>query len=153
MNKIKKISIIFILFFLLVSVKCFATTGTVNAPNGLILRETASKTGKVVITISDKASVEIIEKTEDWYKVKYNNYEGYLFAEYVDATEEQKTETTATTTEQSAQNTTTNTETEQTEVAPKTYPIEITTTSSVKVYLIPSVTANVISNIETRENS
>ena len=88
MKKIKKFSIIFILVIAMLAVNSVATTGTVNAPNGLILREEASKSGGIITTVSDKSQVEIIEKSGEWYKVKYGSYEGYLFAEYVTVKEE-----------------------------------------------------------------
>ena len=36
----------------------FAATGVVNAPSGLVLRETASKGGNPLATVPDKAQVE-----------------------------------------------------------------------------------------------
>ena len=90
MKNLKRISIIFLLTVIVLTIKSLAITGTVNAPNGLILRKEASKSGEVIMTISDKSQVEIIEKSGEWYKIKYGNNEGYLFAEYVDLKEEPK---------------------------------------------------------------
>ena len=84
MKNLKRISIIILLMLSILTINSLATTGTVNAPNGLILRKEAAKSGEIIMTISDKSQVEIIEKSGEWYKVKYGNYEGYLFAEYVD---------------------------------------------------------------------
>ena len=92
MKNLKRISIIFLLTVIVLTIKSLAITGTVNAPNGLILRKEASKSGEVIMTISDKSQVEIIEKSGDWYKVKYNNNEGYLFAEYVEAKDDPEQE-------------------------------------------------------------
>ena len=69
MKNLKRISIIILLILSMLTINSLATTGTVNAPNGLILRKEASKSGEVIMTISDKSKVEIIEKSEDWYKV------------------------------------------------------------------------------------
>ena len=94
MNKFKKISIALCGGIFLFGTISLARTGTVNAPNGLVLRETASKSGNPVTTVSDEEKVEIIEESGEWYKVKYGNYEGYMFAEYVNAekAEEKPTE-------------------------------------------------------------
>ena len=92
MKNLKRISIIILLMLSILTINSLATTGTVNAPNGLILRKEAAKSGEIIMTISDKSQVEIIEKSGEWYKVKYGNYEGYLFAEYVEAKEEPKQE-------------------------------------------------------------
>ena len=69
-------------------------TGIVNAPNGLVLREEASKSANPVMTVSDDSKVEIEERDGEWYKVKYNSHEGYLFAEYVEKSDEEKKEET-----------------------------------------------------------
>ena len=149
MKKIKKISIIFILVIAMLAVNSVATTGTVNAPNGLILREEASKSGGIITTVSDKSQVEIIEKSGEWYKVKYGSYEGYLFAEYVtvkeEVQEEQKQEAVSTEepSEELEEQETTKPEEPQT-VEQKQVQIQ----SNVKVYILPSVTASVINNIE-----
>ena len=92
MKNLKRISIIILVMLSILTINSLATTGTVNAPNGLILREEASKLGGIITTVSDKSKVEIIEKSGEWYKVKYGSYEGYLFAEYVVAEEEVKEE-------------------------------------------------------------
>lgn len=163
MKIIKKITSIFILICLFAGVKCFATSGIVNAPNGLVLREKASKTANPITTISDKQKVEIIEKEEEWYKVKYNSYEGYLFAEYVTAQEEPSTEQTqqdsmagvVVSEENSNQVTTNEQSTEQQNQIPaetmekqNLYPKETVTLVNAKVYLVPSITASVTNNIE-----
>ncbi|MGN1270985.1 MAG: SH3 domain-containing protein [Clostridia bacterium] len=148
MKKIKKFSIIFILVIAMLAVNSVATTGTVNAPNGLILREEASKSGGIITTVSDKSQVEIIEKSGEWYKVKYGSYEGYLFAEYVtteEVIEESKQETVVNEeTEEPKQKELTKGEEPQEQVESEQVQIQ----SNVKVYILPSVTASVINNIE-----
>lgn len=90
MNKLNKILSISLGGVILFATTTLARTGTVNAPNGLVLRETASKSGNPITTISDDAKVEILEENGEWYQVKYNNQEGYLFAEYVDAEKQEE---------------------------------------------------------------
>lgn len=156
MKNLKRISIMFLLTVIVLTIKSLAITGTVNAPNGLILRKEASKSGQVIMTISDKSQVEIIEKSGDWYKVKYNNNEGYLFAEYVEAKDDPEEEKPTQTEEpkeeqqpeekQEQENPKQNEETqEQVSELPK----QVQTASNLKVYVVPSVTASIVNNIET----
>ena len=148
MKKMKKISIVFILIILMLAINSIATTGTVNAPNGLILREEASKSGGIITTVSDKSKVEIIEKSGEWYKVKYGSYEGYLFAEYVvaeeEVKEEPKPETVTSETPQEETEAPTTVEAPQEQAESKQVQIQ----ANIKVYILPSVTASVINNIE-----
>ena len=88
MKKAIKISLASLGFLSIIGTSALAATGIVNAPNGLVLRETASKTANPIATLDDKAEVEIIEKDGEWYKVEYNSQEGYLYAEYVNVEEE-----------------------------------------------------------------
>ena len=45
--------------------------------------EMNAKEAEIVTSLNTGAKVEIIEKQDEWYKVKYQNYEGYMFAEYI----------------------------------------------------------------------
>lgn len=70
-------------------------SGTVNAPSGLVLRNEASRSGEPLTTVPDKAEVEVLEDVGEWYKVRVNGQEGFLFKEYVtNVTEIQKPENT-----------------------------------------------------------
>lgn len=160
MKDFKRISIIFLLTIIMLTINSLAITGTVNAPNGLILREEASKSGEVIMTISDKSKVEVTEKSGEWYKVKYGNYEGYLFAEYVNleddieepVVEEEKPQTQEPQDEQPVednQNQEEPIQTEEPQEQVNEFPKQVQTQSNIKVYILPSVTASVINNIET----
>lgn len=152
MNKLKSTLTILFGTLILLGTTSFAKTGTVNAPNGLILRKEASKSGEVITTISDKEKVEILEQNGEWYKTKYGNYEGYLFAEYVKAEEEitENTEETNATPNQttSTEETADNSKQETDPVETPSYPQQQTVTSTLKIYIIPSVTAKIIGNVE-----
>lgn len=87
MEKIKKMPIIVLITIAILTTTILAASGTVNAPSGLVLRDEPSKSGSPITTLPDDAAVEIIEQSGEWYKVTYNGQEGYLFAEYVDASE------------------------------------------------------------------
>ena len=161
MKRFKIVSITIIALILL-GTTCFARTGTVNAPNGLILRKEASKSGEVITTISDNAEVEILEETGEWYKVKYGNYEGYLFAEYVEAQKEQLQvpEETQKPQEEQTNSNEENTNNEQqsneendngqdnNEEQKPSYPQTKTVKANLNIYIIPSITANIIGYIE-----
>lgn len=89
MKKLKIISFFLLMGLILWQSSSFARTGTVNAPSRLVLRKEASKTSSPILEIKDNEKVEILEESGQWYKVKYGNYEGYLFAEYVKAEKEE----------------------------------------------------------------
>lgn len=107
-----------------------AVTGTVNAPSGLVLRETASTGGNPLTTLPDEAKVEVIEKDGDWYKVTYNSQTGYAYAEYVKVTEE-----VSAAPQEENEN-------------PQEEPKKPTANVSLKVYNIPLITSTVINEIE-----
>ncbi len=156
MSKLKKFSACLFSGILLFGTISFARTGTVNAPNGLVLREEASTAANPITTVSDNETVEILEENDEWYKVKYGNYEGYMFAEYVEAedvVEETPEEEAATEEEpqnEETQNEEQNSQTEQpaNENTEDVYPKEIVINSTINVYLIPSITSKIITNVE-----
>lgn len=128
MKNLIKISITTLGILTILGTGVLAATGIVNAPSGLVLREQASKTANPITTIEDKAEVDIIEKSGEWYKVTYNSQEGYLFAEYVNVEETAETPD----------------EPEQPTTGDNVKPV-----SSLKVYNIPLITSTVINEIDT----
>ena len=143
MNKFKKISAITLGGVVLFASTVFAKTGTVNAPSGLILRKEASKSGAVIMEVKNNANVEIIEETGEWYKVKYNDTEGYLFAEYVNVEEEVVVK------EEEKEEETTNEQEQPSEETPtQKYPQNQKAINDLKVYTIPSVTAKTMGNVQ-----
>ena len=150
MNNLKRILSVALGGIVLVGTTSFAKAGIVNAPNGLVLREEASKSANPIMTVSDDSEVEIIEKDGEWYKVKYNSHEGYLFAEYVEVEEEIETETTEEpeepTEEQSGETKTE--EVENPEDVEEQVNQNQTVKSDLKVYTIPSITAKTILTIQ-----
>ena len=59
-----------------------AETGTVTTA-WLVLRKEASTESTALQTLKIGTEVEILSKEGDWYKVKYGNKTGYLYANYV----------------------------------------------------------------------
>lgn len=137
MKNLKRILSITLGGIILIGTASLAKSGTVNAPNGLVLRETASKSANPVMTVSDKEEVEIIEKDGEWYKVKYNSHEGFLFAEYVEENEE---------TEENAEEQIK----ESNDIEENSQEIEQKQNikSDLKIYSIPSITAKTIAVVE-----
>ncbi len=76
------------LFFINTSFAANTATVTVETAN---LRETASSTSKILELINKGESVEIVEKEEDWYKVKYKGIVGYLRNDLVAVSNEDTT--------------------------------------------------------------
>ena len=128
MKNLYKISIATIGTLGILGTAVLATTGIVNAPNGLVLREKPNKSGTPITTLPNEASVEVIEEDGEWYKVTYNSNQGYAFAEYINVNEkvEEKTDT-----EENEEKTDTT-----------------TTSSKLKVYNIPLITSTVKNELE-----
>lgn len=155
MNNLKRILSITLGGIILIGTTSLGATGIVNAPNGLILREEPKSGDNIIMTVSDDSKVEIIEKDGEWYKVKYNSHEGYLFAEYVEVEEEETEETTETQKPTETEETTEeqneeskNEEVKNTDSEEKQYPQKQTVKSKLKVYSIPSVTAKTIATVK-----
>ncbi len=73
----------------------FGVTGTVNTDE-LNLRDGASTTGtNVLVKIYKNSQLNILEEQGDWYKVKFENYEGYVSKQYVDKKQDSNTNTTS----------------------------------------------------------
>lgn len=129
MKKLKAISLISIGAISILGTNVFATKGIVKSSSGLILRSSASKESTQITTLSDKTEVEILQEEGEWYKVVYNNNEGYLFKEYVTKVEEEgqsnKTENGEQTTSQVQNN--------------------------INVYKIPLITSTIIDEIQANE--
>ena len=142
MNKLKTVSITILSTLILLGTTSFASTGIVNAPSGLVLRKKASKGSDPITTIKDKSEVEIIEKGDKWYKVKYKSYEGYLFAEYV------KVEETVEPEEEKEVEKPQKNEEENTDNKQDVYPQTKTVKNDLKIYSIPSITAKVVGNVK-----
>ena len=58
------------------------STGKVNATS-LNLRSSPSTSASILTRIPNGATVEILETTSGWYKVRYNGTTGYVSADYI----------------------------------------------------------------------
>ena len=57
--------------------------GTVTASPSLNIRSGASTNYSIIGSLPSKASVQILETLNGWYKIKYNNLTGYVSSQYV----------------------------------------------------------------------
>lgn len=160
MNKLRIVSISIFSTVILLGTVVLAKTGTVNAPSGLVLRKEASKSAQPITTVYDDATVEVLEQSGEWYKVKYGSYEGYMFAEFVEVEEEEKPveqpqeqpnqdieENVDTNQEQENNNQEENIQNNESEQE-TSYPQKKVAKTNLNIYIIPSLTANIIGSIE-----
>ena len=86
MNKIKKLTLtLFITSILLIIAipSSFASTGTITVDT-LRVRKAPSTSSDVVRNFDKGDKVEVIEKKDEWYKIKLTDgKEAYVYAEYV----------------------------------------------------------------------
>lgn len=66
----------------------FAKTGTIQNSDYLNLRESATASSKLLTKMPGDAEFEILLEESGWYKVKYNEYVGYVNKDYVKTKEE-----------------------------------------------------------------
>lgn len=142
---------------------CFAAdTGKIIVETAK-LREEANTESKVLELASVGDEVEILEETEEWYKVKYKNITGYIRSDLVQveneentvtentSTDTNNTENTETTQNTSVQNTTTENTTTETNTTVETNATETEEaivekgkykiTENIKLKIIPLISA------------
>lgn len=123
MCKTKKITCLSIIFLMILGIVCYAATGTVKTGGqALRMREKASTSSEILEQIETGTKVEILEKNNGWYKIRYNEKTGYAYAEYI-------------------------VENEETEVNES---VEIN--GKINVYIMPLITSSVINTIDNGEN-
>ena len=83
MKKLLNILTIFIIFTLIMVNVSLANTGTLKDTDFLNVRESPSTSANVVTVLPANASFDIIAEEGDWYKIKYQDYEGYVSKQYV----------------------------------------------------------------------
>ena len=93
------------LFFINMSFAANTAKVSVETAN---LRETADSEGKILDQLSMNEEVEILEKTENWYKVKTKNVTGYIRSDLLTVKDEETEET-----EKTEENTDTTVENEE----------------------------------------
>lgn len=97
MNKKSKIGLIMLaLIISIISTKVYATTGKVNQET-IRMRKEASTDSNILTLISLNEEVEILTEENEWYKIKYKTYTGYIRKDMLDVQgqEESKNNETA----------------------------------------------------------
>lgn len=115
-----------------------AATGKVNE-NNIRMRKEPNTTSAIITNLYKNDEVEVLEKTGDWYKIKYEGKVGYMRSDLIDITSgtvvdaavAASTAPTPTTT-QTAGTTTTETTTSTTAAEKKEYTLKVDT--SIKTY-------------------
>lgn len=92
-TKLKNILIIFImiigLVFVNMPISIATITATVNT-NSVRVRSEANTESEIIEIASKGEKVEVIEKVDNWYKVKYNKKEGYIRGDLLDIVDDSK---------------------------------------------------------------
>ena len=139
MKKMLKLFIaLFIILTLIVTVFCIkvkATTTGVVTEITVNVREKASIDSDVVMFVTQDDKVEILEKTGDWYKIKYNNKEGYVYSDFVKVDKEVKTTGNETTDQ--------NLESEDEELT-KTIEAQLSLPKNTGIKIAPNIASNII---------
>ena len=98
MSNKKKIlvSLIITLMLLTITIVSNAASDGVITGETVKLREEPSMDGSLVTLLSVDNKVEVLGKDGEWYHIKYKDYEGYVYQDYVDVEDEVENETNST---------------------------------------------------------
>ena len=140
MNKMKKISIITIILYMLFVTSVFASTATISV-SAARLRKEANTESDVLTKIYEGEKVEILEKNGEWLKVKYGNNVGYLKKDLI---KEVSTNNNSANTQNENNNTVKNETSNNTNIDLS----KVVTNSKTKLRYQPSMTSNMIIEIE-----
>ena len=155
----KKIVILFAIMIgtLGISNSIYATTGTTNAETTR-LREEANSDSRTLTLISINEEIEIIAREGEWYKVKYNDIEGYIFAELLDVTgeveensaasEENNTNNEESTTPETPEEEQTSNENTENENPLENLPASMKTKNEINIKITPLINSNSIGKVE-----
>ena len=104
MKKTLKVVLIFlgIMSIIIVNNIAIAATGKVN-DNNIRMRKEPNTTSEIITNLYKNDEVEILEKTGDWYKIKYEKKVGYMRADLINITSGTVTDNTSKPTTQTQQ--------------------------------------------------
>lgn len=152
LNKVKLVSIIIFVMALIFASKSFAVTGVITEIT-VNMRKEPSADSKRIRYVTQDDRVEVIEKSGDWYKIKFEGKTGYVLGKYVNIDESKLNDNTKSEEkkEEVSQDTTIKTDETKTEDS-KNDIQEITTDDSIKLQinketemrLIPNITSSVV---------
>lgn len=139
MKKTIRIPLVFIILLIasvtIICVKSNASTTGVITEVTVNVRKEASVDSDVVMFVTQDDKVEVIEKTGEWYKIKYNKKEGYVYSDFVKVDSE-KISQSSTTEQEKLQS-------EDDEVT-KTITPSLVLSKDTVVKIAPSIMSNVI---------
>lgn len=87
MKVVKKVFFIALMIWLLSSIKSYASTGTINT-EGARMRREPNTSADVLTIVYNGEKVELIEKSGEWYKVKYADNVGYIREDLLNVSED-----------------------------------------------------------------
>ena len=151
-NKI--IATVVVIMMMLFNSMAFAvevTNGTVNTET-LRLRKEPSTDSIVLELLSKDDKVEILEEKDEWYKVKFNDYTGYVSKEFISKTGEVKSSEVKNENNENNENKNENTTKNETQETKTEGTVEVkdkkaVTNVEVKVYILPLVNSNVVKKL------
>ena len=151
-RRVITISIVFLLSLFYINTVNAANTAKV-ASDTVRIRKEANTNSTILELISLNDEVEVLEKENDWYKIKYKDITGYVKADLLslNETEEEKKEETPEETQnpQTKEQNVENEEENKAKSAELTVNQEITTKSEVKLKIIPLINSSDIITINT----
>ncbi|MGN1330050.1 MAG: SH3 domain-containing protein [Clostridia bacterium] len=149
MKKIQKIALVLIIILAIIlglTYTTFAVTGKITVET-VRVREEATTESKTLVMGNLGEEVEVLGQEGDWYKVKYNEQEGYIYKDYVETTEPVE-ETPETTENPQTKPDTTTTEETNTSVATE---LGNTLNKDSSAYLLPNYTSTKIAELKQSE--
>ncbi len=88
MRNVIKTAILILIFCIIITAVSLAKTGTIQNSDYLNLRENPTTISNLLVRMPGNAKFEILEDLDEWYKVKYENYTGYVNKQYVKVNDE-----------------------------------------------------------------
>lgn len=153
LNKVKLVLLIIFVISLIFASKCLAVTGVITEITVNMRKEPSTSSTRIrYVTQDDK--VEVLEKSGDWYKIKFEGKTGYVLGKYVKVDESKLEDNTKSEENQEEVSKDTKTKSDETkkEEDNKNDVQEITTDGSIKlqinekteIRLVPNITSSVV---------
>ena len=144
MKKTLKVVLVFlgIMSIIIANNIAIAATGKVN-DNNIRMRKEPNTTSEIITNLYKNDSVEVLEKTGNWYKIKYEGKVGYMRSDLIDITSGTVVDAASTTTTTTPATPTTETQT------PTTAPTTSETTATVTTTEKKEYTIKVDSSMKT----
>lgn len=153
LNKVKLVLLIIFVMTLTCASKCLAVTGVITEITVNMRKEPSTSSTRIrYVTQDDK--VEVLEKSGEWYKIKFEGKTGYVLGKYVKVDESKLEDNTKSEENQEdvSQNTNTKSDETKNEETNKNDVQEITTDGSIKlqinekteIRLVPNITSSIV---------